>query len=399
MITLKNKLLLFFLTIVNIFLFTGCYNYNELNNLAIVTGISIDKKDDEYILNALIANSKKQQVSGKEGESQMVVFEGKGKTIEEAIKSINLESSRQIYIGHLSIVILSKKIAKDGVLDILDYLLRNPESTKRFYLAVSKEDTAKEILKVISPLESFPSQDLYTNIKNAGQTQAISSNITYSIFVENILKKGANPVLPTLYIEGKSDKGASQKNTNTTTPKAIVRLGTDAIFKKDKLIYITKKEESVGINLISKKATETTIKAKYKGKYFMASLKQIKKNIKVKFNNGIPTIYIELKANGFIDEINSDVNLLSTSVINNLNEAIENKVTKILEKGIKVAKDNKTDVLGLGNLVYKKNPKFYNSIDEWDEFLKNLNIKVTVKTNLKTKGSLKQTIRGFLNEK
>ena len=79
------KIKLFFVLLL-LTLTTACYNYNELNDLAISTGMSIDYKEGKYVVNLLIANSKKSQASTVEGEAQSIVYEGKGKTISEALK-------------------------------------------------------------------------------------------------------------------------------------------------------------------------------------------------------------------------------------------------------------------------------------------------------------------------
>ena len=42
-----------------ILLLTGCWNYNELNNLAICTGIAIDKNENNYEITFLVSNAKK----------------------------------------------------------------------------------------------------------------------------------------------------------------------------------------------------------------------------------------------------------------------------------------------------------------------------------------------------
>ena len=145
-----NKKLLFLIPI--IFLLTGCWNYQELNSLAISTAMAIDKDDDGYEVSILIANSKKSQVSSKEGESHTIVYSAKGKTLSDALKNIDLENPRQTYIGHLSVIVISEDVAKDGLMNTLDLLLRDSESTKRFYVAIAKDYKAKEIIKIISPL-------------------------------------------------------------------------------------------------------------------------------------------------------------------------------------------------------------------------------------------------------
>lgn len=158
-------------------LFTGCYNYNELNTLAIATGMSINYKEDHYEVSLLIANSKQAQVSSKEGESHSIVYKGKGKTISEALREIDVISPKKIYIGHLSFIVISKSLAENGLLDSLDYLLRDPESIKRFYLIMAKNVEAEEILEIVSPLESFPAQSISTAISFSRESQAVTSTI------------------------------------------------------------------------------------------------------------------------------------------------------------------------------------------------------------------------------
>ena len=76
---MKNKIILLFVCLLMV---CGCSNYRELDDLAIITAIAIDKAEDEnYELSFLIANSPKAQTSSKEGEAKTTVFSGKGKTI------------------------------------------------------------------------------------------------------------------------------------------------------------------------------------------------------------------------------------------------------------------------------------------------------------------------------
>ena len=102
---MSKKILIFFI----LFFFTGCYNYNELNTLAITTAMAIDKKDDLYEVSILIANSKNKESTITEGSSQTVVYSATGKTISEALKNIDLKSPRKTYVGHLSSLIISSK--------------------------------------------------------------------------------------------------------------------------------------------------------------------------------------------------------------------------------------------------------------------------------------------------
>ena len=54
------------------FILTGCYNYRELNDLAIVSGISISKEADIYKITAEVVNPKKQQDTSSSKEPDFV---------------------------------------------------------------------------------------------------------------------------------------------------------------------------------------------------------------------------------------------------------------------------------------------------------------------------------------
>ena len=48
------------LIIISVILLTsGCYNYQELNDYAIATGMAIDYEDEQYEVSMLISNSPK----------------------------------------------------------------------------------------------------------------------------------------------------------------------------------------------------------------------------------------------------------------------------------------------------------------------------------------------------
>lgn len=83
----------------------------------------------------------------------------------EAFYNIDLESPKQLYIGHLAIVLIDENIAKNEIEKISDILIRSPESRKNFYVAVAKDAKASDILKITSPLESYPSESVSMNLK------------------------------------------------------------------------------------------------------------------------------------------------------------------------------------------------------------------------------------------
>lgn len=380
---------------------TGCWDYRELNDMAIVTGLAIDKKDDQYLISVLIANSKKSQESAKEGEAQTIVYEGEGKTILEGINHINSVSPKEIYIGHLTVVVMSEEVAKEGIFNISDLLLRSPQSRKRFHFLISKDSKAGDVLKILSPLESFPSQNIANNLLTTSRVQAAAIDVLYTEFLSKVLTPGVSPVLPVITIEGDVKEGSSEGNLTQTDPKTILRLEPDAIFRNDKLIGFASDEEARAVNLINNDVTLNNVTIKCDDTNLIVRISASDTNKSVHFENGEPVITLNVKESGYITEINCNRNLNDPKVIEDIEKEISEDIKEALLRTVdKLQNKYQADVLGFGNLIYKYNHKYWKTVkDNWDtNKFRELEVKVNVDFHLSGKGSLEQTIRRLYDE-
>lgn len=376
-----------------LFLMTGCWNYQELNQLAITTAMAIDlTEDDTYRVSLLIANGKNNQTNNREGQSQTVVYSGEGDTISRAFREINLQIPKIPYIGHLGVVVVSEDVAKKGMKNVLDYLLRNPESVKRFYLIVSKDDSAEDVIKVLSPLETFPGQSITTNIALANNQEAISTAITYSRFVESLLKKGKEPSLPSISISGDPDKGSNDKNLESSDIKTITKLGPIALFNDDKLVYIASKTESRGINIITNQIDEMIVENDCDSGYIVVNLTGVTTKIDVSLKDGKPSVKINVTSGGAIQEITCDKNIQDSDVIKKIEDDVTDKLKEKLKTAVEVTQKYESDIFGIGNLFYKKYPAYFESVDSWKEVYKTLSFDYNIDIHLSTKGSVEKTL-------
>lgn len=371
---------------------SGC-GYKELNNLSIVTAVAFDKQEENYELSFLIANSPKSQTSSKEGEAKTTVYSSQGKTIAEASKKIEQIVPKQIYLGHINVVIISEDIAKEGFLNIADWLLRNPQTRKKFYLLQAKDEKAKNILKIVSPLESFPSQSIATLIESNSETKSVATNITYSNFISQILEKGHDPTLPSITIKGDAKKGSNEKNLETTEPESYLALGPLAIYKKDKLKGFLTEKESWTVNVLKNEAKEINYNVKYQNQDISIETNNLKTKIKIKNEKNIE---ITVSGKGNIYNINNKINLQNYQEIHKIEKKWNQNLKQDLYNTIKkITKTYQTDIFGFGNLIYKNKPKTWQKIEKnWNnKYLQNINIKI--KTNLKIEdtGSLVETIK------
>lgn len=388
---MKYKLIL----LIPIILFmTGCWNYRELNQLAITTALAIDGGSDGtgYRVSLLIANGKNNQTNNREGQSQTVVYTGEGETISRAFKEINLQIPKNPYIGHLGVVVIGEDVAKEGMKGVLDYLLRDPESVKRFYLIMAHDDKAEDVIKVLSPLETFPGQSITTNISIAHEQEAISTKITYSKYVESLLKKGKDPSLPSISISGNNKKASNDKSLESSNVEAHTTLGPIALFKNDKLVHLTEKEESRGINIITNQIDEMIVDTKCNNGNIVVNLKNMNSKTKVNFKNNKPIVSISVDAEGEIQEISCNKNIQENKVILEIEKEMEKEIKVKLKKATDITQKFETDIFGIGNLFYKKYPNYFEKIKDWHNEYKNVAFTYNVDIHLTTKGSVEKTL-------
>ena len=374
------------------FLLCSCKDYAELNKLAIVTAMGIDKKNDKYEISLLIANSPKADTTSKEGEAKTTVYKAVGKTVAEAIKEINKKSPKELYFSHINVVIISEEIGKEGFFKVADWLIRHPQTRNKFYLMQVNDNKASNVLKIISPLESFPSQSIATLIESSKNSRAVGDTASYSNFIGRILEKGYEPIMLTVKINGNVKEGSKQENLETAEPKTYLSLGPLAIYKNDKLIKTTTKKETDIINIINNEAKELTTTIKYKNNKLNIFSNNLKTKLKLTSNNsGI--IYI--KGSGSIYEANGNINLNNNNEIKKIEKVWKKTIKNNTEKLLTNIKENyQSDIFGFGNMIYKNYPKKWKKIKtNWNNiYFKKFKIKVYVNTKIISTGSLTKTL-------
>lgn len=373
-----------------IFLLTGCWNYRELNQLAITTGIAVDKENDNYKITIMIANSKKSSSSDDSITPSAAVYDGTGQTIYEAFKDTSLSVSKQIYLSHIDVLVLSEEVAKNNLTDVIDFLFRYPQTRNNFYLVLAKDKKASDILKVTTPLETFPSQNLAKNLEITDKLQGFTYTVDFTDFTKSLVSEGINPILPSVTVIGNSEEGNKEENVQQNEPSTYLKLDMLGLFKKDKFVAWANPNQSKGINIINNKIYILGVIIDYQNEKIVTEITEMKTDFKVENNK----VKITIDTTGAIQEVNSNVDLYNLKTIEEIQNSDVEKIKEYVNDAINLAKDNKTDIFGFGNYVYKNNPKKWNEIkDKWDdEIFPSLEVEIEVNLKLQAKGSINNIV-------
>ncbi|MFD2879851.1 hypothetical protein ACFTAO_33940 [Paenibacillus rhizoplanae] len=144
-----RRVSIFFMTALCLLLITGCWNRRELNDLALVVAMSIDKSDDQYMVTLQVVDAG--EVSSKigtSGRTPVITYSEKGKHVFEAIRKMTTGTPRKLYFSHLQMLVISEDIAKEGISKSLEFFYQGiMKSAKIFFVVIAKEEQAKSILE------------------------------------------------------------------------------------------------------------------------------------------------------------------------------------------------------------------------------------------------------------
>lgn len=372
-----------YLLLMILFLTTGCWNYTELNDLAIVKGVSIDQEEDNYIVNYMISNASSEKGSSKDSSPQTALIEGKGKTISEAISEIKLISPKKIYIGHMLVYVISEAVAKNSLTEATDYFFRNNNSKRSFQVVIAKDTKAKDTLKILSPLDSFPSDNIAKNLATAESFSGYVSNSAFVSFIRKIKEDGIDASANGITIIGSTEKGSSEENLKSSSIDNYVKIEPLAIFKKDQLVAWTDQDVSKGINIFLSAVQELKLTIPYEDGYFSFKITNIKSSSDFKINDNI-TFDFKIKATSNIEEMTIYIDTKKEDNIKLLEELINNEIKRILHKTTQFIQEKQSDAIGLGYRIYINDyQNWLNLKTNWNEmYLPKVKVNFEVKTTL-----------------
>lgn len=377
---MKKTLIIIFIFI-TAFTLTGCWNYKEVNDIWMVSGLAIDwdKQNEKYIISSEIIKP----VNGEEGSitSEVITFESY--TIFDAMrKSISI-SGKKLYWSHCYVVIISEPIAEKGIGSILDLISRSGEFRTNIVFMVSKEKTAKEMLEKKMKLFDIASFQLDDMVKSYDKLSN-SWNSEMWNFRKDYFDEGISPIMTAVRL--------SESNG-----KILPQIYGCGVFKEDKLIgYIDNIEmESLLLVRNSLKGGDIPIKNMDNTKAAITlEILSSKTELEPKIQGDDITMNINIKLNVAIPELEVKENIINEKDLANLKDYTNGKVEEqILAFVLKCQTKLKCDILGYGKLIQKKEPSKWKMLEKnWDEEFQTVKTNVNVETNIISSYRLYKTI-------
>jgi len=345
-----------FILISFILLLTGCYDNIELDDLAIITGVGVDYKDNNFYLTYEILNDTK-----TEQNTSLLSYtvSGSGKTLSEAFINTNYKVSKKAYFAHLKVLVISEKIINGHLNDITDYILRDTNIRSEFKVVVANNTSPEDILENNSQNHPVVSEVIVNLIDNEKYNNNLVIGETFKQIVAKLISDNYDVILNTVSISDNQ-----------------IAIDNSYILKRYNYQNTLSNKDSTLFNMLTKDINAMEFDKNYSNKNVTISITSSDTKIDITSNKIIITTNLE----GKVIENNANLDLTKDSAYETLNHDFSKLIEKDIENFIKFLQENESDILGLQEIYYKKTRNQNHSL--W----KNADVEVKVNLKVNTKG-------------
>ncbi len=383
-----KKTFSFILLLSLIFPTCGCWNRREPENLAIVLGLGFDfdSSTNTYNTTAQIANPLAlggADVNGEDpcSKGSFLTLSAEGELPYRAMRNLTTKATREFFWAHNRILLITENLARHGVLPIADMFGRNRQLRTFSNVAIVDGDL-RTLMEAEFPLEDTGAKGLDRQIETIKKERAIFPINSVNELNNIMVQPGRDIFIGRIKVLENAEKD--------TDPPSLIEGG--AMFHGDKMVGWAGDEHTRGWAYAMGKTTRSTltlkdpldnrtpinidiINLKSKTKLIICSPEKIQVEIKVYAEGRVQDVplYRDL-------EIESDYT-------KSLEKRAAQKIRDTIQSTIDLSRELKSDIIGFGNLVYRKRPKLWSEIaEEWYEIFQSIDIDINVYMNINRTG-------------
>jgi spore germination protein KC len=391
---IRKAIIIIFIAIIML-ISTGCWSRRELSELAVAVAMGIDSTEGGYLVSVQIVNA--QETAAKQGSgytTPVSVYTMEGKTVYEALRRMSVKLNRKLYLSHMRIVAIGEEAAKRGVNDMLDLLSRHPEIRTDFYIVVTRDIEAVDLVSSLTPLEKIPANKLFTSLTFGEKNWGAITGITLDEMLTDLLSEGKHPAVTGIEIVGETDTAKTKENLNASLPPAFLQFSGLAAFHKDKLVGWLNERESTGYNLTQGYIQSTIIAlACPQGGHIGVEMIRSDEKIKAYLVGEKPEVRIQLRVEGNIGDVHCNIDVTNEQTIQRLELLMKQELESFIQASVQKAKKLKTDLHGFGEALHRDNPQAWKRMKkDWDQHLTEVSIRLDVDAFIRRTGTITNPI-------
>ncbi|SHK33736.1 Ger(x)C family spore germination protein [Desulforamulus aeronauticus] len=396
-----RKKLLIILALLFLINSTGCWDLREAEQTGIVIGAGLDRGKDGSIV--VIAQTVIPQMpgagganvgGGAGGHDTFHNWYSSGETLFDAVRNLTQKSPNTLFWSHNKIFIISEKLARESLKDVIDFIERDPEFKQNAWIVIAKDDLS-EIMNAHGNLKEPPAQALANiiMIRDRNSKYAVS---TLGEFIQQLGNPEAQAYTAGVtFYKGLMEKKNTASISGQETERSMeLRVMDTAVFKQDKLVGWLNQEESRGLLWVQGKVKEGLLVLPMQNHKMIFEILKSSSKLEPLIKDGQLIMKVQVKVDGNIGEITPGTKLDEKHI-----QEIEAQIAKTVEEQIMTAvsraQELNTDFLGFASAVHRAFPRLWNQelSQQWSETLKDIEVEVSVEGRVRGTGLITNPVK------
>jgi spore germination protein KC len=358
-------------------LLCGCWDKKELNQVAVVVGVGIDKdKEGMYIVTAQVIKPAPEGGKGSGSELPTWSVTSKGNTVMTAIESLNKISPRRLYWAHLQIIIIGEALAKEGISPILTWFERDRDSRAGSYLVVTM-GSAEDLLNKKIELGNISSKAMADLLDGAKMRQITARKVKLRDFTNQLSTPGVDPVIDV--INPKEIRGKVE----------TYQLSGVAVFKGDKMVGFIDGQTTKGTEIIFNELDYAIIEGscpKTQAEYFAFQVTDYVSKVKPKVRGKKIEMNVDITLEGNLSDQSCSIDLLEKENVNSMEQQINKKLTEFVQTEFDKSKEMGADIYGVGRELRRFYPEVWAQQGKSKDYLYNVVFNFKFDSNVRRSG-------------
>lgn len=381
----KLRLPIVLLLIIGILFMGGCGGKREINELAYMLGMGIDKGKEEgtYLVTMQMAKPKASGGGAAELENWTISIETK--SLAAITERVAEAFDKQPFAGTVRVVVLGEDLAEEGINEALDYFQRFYEFRRTIYLLVAKGQ-AREILNTELRTRQIPSLSLFNTIEGQkGQSAFPVTRLGHYLTV--LGRESQNPIIPRVESIRSGEHGLFYADQEAQE----ILIHESAVFEGGKCVASLSDQETKGCLWLDDEIESRILHKEDGGLKVTAWVLSSKTKYKVENIEGNIGIRFNIKAAVSINEIlgkEEQVDIRGwKQFIEELKPLMAQAIQEECEAAVAKSREQGLDFIGIGRKIEIKNPKYWREIKEnWPQGIKDIPVAYDINVKIEHSG-------------
>jgi len=352
---------------------SGCWDAEELNQRAVVSGIGIDRGpgNNNYVvsLQVIIAD----EISGKigRGGTPTTVYSAEGRSIIEAIRKASIQVPRLMSTAHVRIVVISEELAREGISDILDFLDRDSDIRLTAKVFVAKKGIrALDVIAGLSPMGKITAYTLAQKAEISSREFGANYPVEVDDLIRDVLVPNSGPVINGVDIEGSVEEVRKKSNLGATDNLGLLVMSNLAVFKGDQMKGWLNEQESKGVVWLRNLLQNTSIVITpgdqgvitldvHRGKTSIQAILKDRED---------PVFIVKVMSQLSVREMDGTVDLRDPAALNEMEKDVNEEIVKNIKAAVQKAQSLNSDIICFGRTLELQHPKVWKQLkSQWSE--------------------------------